>query len=153
MPRDEDDFNFKELLNLIKDLASKVVQSERGISLMAVALGLGMKQIPRRLKITESFKDEQWIIDTMKEKGWDENQFCLMDERARRDVSGFAKQPICEMIPEHAIDLFPINNLFGVPIEPDVGKVPISDFLILMGGLGVAALSVETISKLRELIK
>ena len=135
---DEEIFSFKDMLKTITTIAEKVSQNPRGAGLLSVVLGLALKKLPRHMRLTESFKNEGWIQDSMKEKGWDENQFCRMDPRAKIKVSGFAIQPICEIEPEDAVDLVPINSLFGIPINSDFGKVPISDFLIVMGGFGVA---------------
>ena len=151
--RDDDDFNFKELLNLIKDLASKIVQSERGISLIAVVLGLGMKTIPRKRQIIPEYLTDSStapiIRDQLAAVEGNIDVFCREADKVALEKG---TSSICEYVPEVSIDLVPIQ-LPGLPKFDDVGKVPVSDFLIAMGGLGVSGLGVETISKLKELIK
>ena len=148
--RDDDDFNFKELLNLIKDLASKIVQSERGISLIAVVLGLGMKTIPRKRQIIPEYLTDSStspiIRDQLAAVDGNIDVFCREADKVALEKGA---PSICEYVPEVSIDLVPIQ-LPGLPNFDDFGKVPISDLLIFAGAIGVAGFNVETVLKLKE---
>ena len=108
--------------------------------------------MPRKQHITESFINEMWIRDAMDANHWSEDQFCRYDPRAKQIVSGFAKQSICEPDSEISVDFFPVNNLFGIPLNPDSGKVPVSDLMILGGFLGISG-GMETVQSAIKFIK
>ena len=145
---DDDDFKFdfdlKEILrlsklfNLSKDIVINLVRSKNGVLLLAFAIGsmMMLKERNDHLRIKPEFKNEPWIKDLFKEDPrLTEHVFCTT--RGSPENNGLLSLCYDNRL---VIDVIP-SSLFGIPIPEDLGKIPLSNLLVLSSALGMSGAS------------
>ena len=155
----EDDLIPAPIMNFLKSL----VTTPQGIAFLSIISGVLVKMthsiVWKKVGTTESytkhdnFTDQQGLQHRLEgqiyeETTVEEGVIRTPDPRARAHT-----HPVIRTRPVYiygtyqavdspgldlAIDLLPINSIFGFPIDPNLGKVLLGDLLILLGGLGIA---------------
>lgn len=150
--RDNDDediglaeiLKFGKIFNLGKDVLLKMVSTERGIGLFAVLIGLLIKQTPRKYQLVPEWSKIPEVVEGLRNRQGNVQAYCT---EANKIAQEKGTPSVCELVPETSIDLVPIQ-LPGLPHFDNFGKVPVSDFLIFCGAIGISGFNIDTVKSI-----
>ena len=130
-------------LDKLMDMAKGLTNNPAGLSVVSMLIGMFLKYMPKQYQLIHAV--------TISEEGSpspsNPTVYCewlKLNYPQTYSTTCVLREPV--------IDVFPVNDIFGIPLDPDLGKIPVSDVFMIAGFLGMAGSSVELLGKLRDLI-